>query len=122
VEQVLDPSLQAVRELEEMLQRIELIARERAPVGVTGLDSVGRCGRGPVMRAKGSPFTYIVKSAVTVSGDTTMVTVPCALTVSVPRVTLKSIVSVALFASGVVTVSCSTTLTTGLSRPQVTSI
>src|SRR5438094_9302295 len=74
------------------------------------------------MVAKGAPFTETVRSAVTVAGDTTTVTVPWTLTVSAPRVTLKSIVSVASFASGVASVSCSATLTAGLSRLQVTSI
>ena len=73
----------------------------------------------PMIRANVPPGTVIVRSAVTVPGP--IVIVPVRATVAPPRVTLRSIVSVAWSASDVVTVTCSATLTGGLSRSQVTS-
>src|SRR5438309_6195069 len=52
------------------------------------------------------PSTYTARSAVTDGGDTTTVTVPFSCTVAVPCVYVKSIVIVALFASGVSNFSC----------------
>ena len=53
----------------------------------------------PEKRANGTPFTAIATSYVTVWGDTTARIDPVADTVSVPRVTLTSSVTVAWFAS-----------------------
>src|SRR2546430_1101732 len=75
----------------------------------------------PEKRANGTPFTAIATSYVTVWGDTTARIDPVADTVSVPRATRQSSVTVALFASGPVMVSCETTWITGLSRSHVLS-
>src|SRR2546421_9739564 len=75
----------------------------------------------PEKRANGTPFTAIATSYVTVLGDTTARIDPVADTVSLPRVTRQSSVTVALFASGPVMVSCETTWITGLSRSHVLS-
>src|SRR5207245_7701962 len=94
------------------------------PSGGRALPAAGRVwmlGYGPGMRAYARPFTYPVQSYRTVCHGTTAVTVPARRTVSLPRVTLKSIVRVAWSASGVAIVSCSARLTAGLLRLHVTS-
>src|SRR6266702_945296 len=76
----------------------------------------------PVIRAYGTPSTWIVMLTVKAPVDSTSVIVPSTDTVSPPRVTLKLIERVASSGLELVIVSCSSTCTTGLSRSQTISI